>query len=39
MPEKKAKNIYQELEKKLPGYALPKLVREIPNQCHKTRIS
>lgn len=34
--EEKAKLIYQELQKKLPGYLLPKLVKEEPYKEHKT---
>lgn len=34
--EKKAKVIYQELQKKLSGYLLPKLVKEDPDKGHKT---
>jgi L-lysine 2,3-aminomutase len=32
----KIEMIYAELQKKLPGFLLPKLVKEIPNRQHKT---
>ena len=38
MPRKKALTIYQQLQKKLPGYLVPKLVEEIPGIAHKSFI-
>ena len=39
MPVNEAKSIYQELQKKLPGYLLPKLVREDAKQLHKILVT
>lgn len=36
---KKAKQIYNELQSKLPGYLVPKLVMEEPGKLHKTLIT
>jgi EF-P beta-lysylation protein EpmB len=36
--ENKIKKIYQELERKLSGYSLPKFVKEMPGNFSKTRI-
>ena len=35
LPLKQAKKIYAELQKLLPGYLVPKLVREVSGQLHK----
>ena len=38
VPEEKAKQIYQQLLSSLPGYLVPKLVREAPDRPSKTPI-
>ena len=38
LPEKRAKQLHQELQSQLPGYLLPRLVREIPGMAGKTWI-
>jgi len=35
---RKAKNIYQMLQKKLPGYLVPKMVREVAGEKHKIMV-
>jgi len=35
LPEEEAKKIYKELQAKLPGYLVPKLVREVPGERNK----
>ncbi|OUY08088.1 EF-P beta-lysylation protein EpmB [Acinetobacter populi] len=37
--DQKAQNIYQDLLKELPGYLMPKLVREIHGEQHKTPLN
>ncbi|TXJ09204.1 MAG: EF-P beta-lysylation protein EpmB [Acinetobacter sp.] len=37
--DKEAQHIYQELLKELPGYLMPKLVREIHGEQHKTPLN
>lgn len=39
VPEEKGKELMAQLGPLLPGYAIPKYVREIPNQPQKTQIS
>jgi L-lysine 2,3-aminomutase len=38
VPEEKGKQLMSQLGALVPGYALPKYVREIPNQPQKTPI-
>ena len=34
-----AKEIYAQMQRRLPGYLLPKLVRELPGEASKTLIA
>lgn len=36
VPDETAKKLIAELRRRLPGYAVPRLVREIPGEVHKT---
>jgi EF-P beta-lysylation protein EpmB len=36
VPDETAQTLIAELRRRLPGYAVPKLVREIPGELHKT---
>ena len=39
VPKQDAIELYQQLQAKVPGYLLPRLVREVPNTAYKTLIN